>query len=201
MHFQLDTRVIVPALAALSSVLLLAACGSNEGGEASTAIETDYSEARTIHQLMTEVVQSNADVYWSAVQIVSDETGQHEIEPETEEEWEVTRVAAANLSTYGTLLMSPLYAAGRGQDWMDFAQGLSMMGNRAEQAAIDHDPDAVFEAGGNLYNVCQGCHQVYPPEQPTTEPLRDPTAEVQAPSAELSLEEFLEQADETANAN
>ena len=40
----------------------------------------------------------------------------------------------------------------------------------ALQAAIDKSPEAVFEVGGTIYNVCTACHQAYPAEEVEPEP-------------------------------
>jgi hypothetical protein len=125
---------------------------------------------------MANVVQPTADAYWQSVQFVSDETGDHDIRPETDEDWLATRTAAANLTEHGNLLMTPLYSEGRGADWMDFSRGLVEIGMQAEQAAIDRDPDKVFEVGGNLYNVCRGCHQLYPPAEGAADTSAEPGA-------------------------
>jgi hypothetical protein len=85
--------------------------------------------------------------------------------------------------------MTPLYAEERGEDWMDFARGMVQIGQRAEQAAIDKDVDAVFEVGGTLYNVCSGCHANYPPsEEPGADPMR--------PAPDMSLDEYTDQTEE-----
>ena len=128
--------------------------------------------------------------------------GEHDIRPQTDEDWRTTRVAAASITEYGNLLMTPLYAEGRGEDWTDFARGLVEIGMRAEQAAIDRNPDAVFEVGDNLYNVCAGCHQLYPPagssEGETVsisgEPVEDGAGQTQSsrPRSGVSLEDYQE---------
>jgi hypothetical protein len=50
--------------------------------------------------------------------------------------------------------------------------------------------------GGNLYNVCRGCHQLYPPADPpagtTGEAAEDPIR----PTPGVPLEEYQEQTDE-----
>ena len=151
------------ALAALA-VLALSACEARETGDAAAdGPQGAFVKAHTIQQFMADAVQPTADVYWQSVQFVSDETGEHDIRPQTDEDWARVRTAGATLAEFGNLLMTPLYAEGRGQDWMDFSKGLVEMGLQAEQSAIDKDPEKVFEVGGNLYNVCSGCHQLYPP--------------------------------------
>lgn len=173
---------------ASASALALAACGSGDGNRAEDVGASEFVRAHTIQQFMADVVQPTADIYWSSVQFVSDETGDHDIRPETDEDWLATRTAAANLTEHGNLLMTPLYAEGRGEDWLDFARGLVEIGMQAEQAAVAKDPDKVFEVGGNLYNVCRGCHTLYPPADP-------PASEVR-PTGDLSLEEYQGQSGE-----
>lgn len=135
-----------------TTTLAVAGCGGSEP-----------EPAQTVQQLMAEGVQPTADIYWQSVQYISDEEGEHDIKPETEADWLATRNAAASLVEYGNQLMTPAYAEGRGEAWLDFARGMVEVGTQAEQAAVDRDPDAVFEVGGTLYNVCSSCHLLYPP--------------------------------------
>jgi len=58
-------------------------------------------------------------------------------------------------------LRTPAYAKGRGQDWQEFAQGLSDAAGLAAQAAAAKNVNEVLEVGGALYNVCSACHQAY----------------------------------------
>lgn len=186
-------RLWAPRLAGLAgaccAALALGACSGGQAGDAAAGEgDQPFVRAHTIQQLMTDVVQPTADVYWQSVQFISDEAGDHDIRPETEADWLATRTAAASLTEYGNLLMTPLYAEGRGEDWMDFSRGLVEIGMQAEQAAIDRDPDKVFAVGGTLYNVCSGCHQLYPPaEAPANAAAR---AEVARPNAGVPLDEF-----------
>ncbi len=182
-----------------AAALALAACGRGEASEAEGAQATPgFVRAHTIQQLMANVVQPTADAYWQSVQFVSDETGDHDIRPETDEDWLATRTAAANLTEHGNLLMTPLYAEGRGADWMDFSRGLVEIGMQAEQAAIDRDPDKVFDVGGNLYNVCRGCHQLYPPAEGAADTGANDAApgDDVRPTEGLALDEYQEQTGE-----
>ena len=148
---------------------LLAGC--NQAGESGQAAagEPQYLHGHSAQQLMAQVVQPTAEVFWGSVQYISDETGQHEILPETDEDWQRTRTAAATITEMGNLMMTPLYAEGRGEDWMEFSRGLVEVGQKAEQAAVNRDVDAVFEVGGTMYSVCSACHQAYLPEEQAAE--------------------------------
>ncbi len=118
---------------------------------------------RTVQQLMADVVQPTAEVYWNSVQFISDETGDHDIRPETDADWKRTRDAATRLGELGELLKTPGYSEGRGEDWIEISNSLIEVSRLAEQAADAKDPDKVFEVGGTIYNVCTACHQIYPP--------------------------------------
>jgi cytochrome c556 len=116
-----------------------------------------------VKALMATDVQPTAQIYWNAVQYVSDAAGLRKIEPKNDAEWARTRQAAAKLREYAEQLKSPAASAGRGTDWSDYAQGLADVAVQAEQAAKERDPDKVFAVGGSIYNVCSACHEVYMP--------------------------------------
>jgi hypothetical protein len=148
---------------------LLAGCNAADEKGQATAGEPQYVKAHSAQQLMAQVVQPTAEVFWDSVQYISDETGQHEILPETDEDWQRTRTAAATITEMGNLMMTPVYAEGRGADWIEFSRGLVQVGLQAEQAAANRDVDAVFEVGGTIYSVCSACHQAYLPEEQAAE--------------------------------
>ncbi len=122
--------------------------------------------AKPIKDYMAQDVQPTAEVYWNAVQFISDESGDHEITPQTDAEWEDVRQAAVRLGEMGKELKQPAYSDTRGPGWNDFADGLIEISGKAEEAAKEKDPEKVFEVGGTLYSVCSGCHEAYPAEQP-----------------------------------
>jgi hypothetical protein len=139
---------LIPA-AALAA--LLGACGQGAA-----------TPEKTVQQLMADDVQPTAKIYWDSVQFISDETGDHDIRPQTDADWARTRAAATRLGELAVLLRTPGYTEGRGEDWTTFANSLTEVSRLAEQAADEKNPDKVFEVGGTIYNVCTACHQVYP---------------------------------------
>lgn len=145
------TKALIPVLAATA---LLGAC--NQGPPA---------PEKTAQQLMAEDVQPTAEVFWNSVQYISDETGQHEIVPKTDEDWKRTRDSATRMIALAELLQTPGYTEGRGEDWVEFSKSLADVGRLAEQAADSRDPEKVFEVGGTMYSVCSACHLAYPPAE------------------------------------
>jgi len=134
--------------AVVAALILLAGCNK--------------APSETVQQMMKNKVQPTAQFYWDAVRFVSDDTGEHDIKPTTDAEWEKVRKAAADLQDYGKLLQTDAYTSGRNADWTKFSQALVDIGKQAEQAAVEKNPDKVFEVGGTMYNVCSACHMVYP---------------------------------------
>lgn len=175
---------LVP-LALLAPLVALGSC-------AEEPVDLPYGTAQ---QFMANEIQPTSEVYWNAVGAVSElidgEPVFREFEPETDAEWQEIAHAAVRLRQYGEVLATPAYADGRGDDWLDFAQGMQDVARLAEQAAIDQSPEAVFEVGGTLYNVCTACHQSYPPaDLPAGMSVDDMATDTTRPSADQSLEEY-----------
>lgn len=134
-----------------AAVTLLAGCTQGAG-----------APDKTVQQLMAQDVQPTADIYWKAVQYISDEQGDHEILPQTDADWQRVKDAATRIGEFAELLKTPGYTEGRGDDWVQFATSLGEVAKLAEQAAVDKSPEKVFEVGGTMYAVCSACHMVYP---------------------------------------
>lgn len=126
-------------------------------------------------QLMLSVIEPAAEEYWDAVGVIMDEEGTRHIEPRTGEEWEAVENAAFVLAESGNLLLLEDRAQGRDR-WTAMSRSMIEIGRRAVEAAQARDPDAVFEAGGEVYLVCTGCHAVYAAE--TLRPSYDAGPEV-----------------------
>ncbi|MBO9518549.1 MAG: hypothetical protein J7493_10825 [Porphyrobacter sp.] len=138
--------------AAVAATLLLGGC--NQAAQA---------PEMTAQQLMAKEVQPTAEIYWNAVQFISDEKGDHDIFPKTDAEWKAVQDAAVKLGKLGAQLKEPGFSEGRGQDWVQFSDSLIEVSKLAEQAAAERNTDKVFEVGGTIYSVCSACHQMYPP--------------------------------------
>lgn len=111
-------------------------------------------------QLMEWIVDPAADVVWGSVGTIVDEKGTTELAPANDEEWNAVRNAAALIAESGNLLMLESRAADQ-DAWMQFASGLIDAGVLAMKAAEARDVDALFDAGGQIYNVCASCHRQY----------------------------------------
>jgi len=158
----MPTRALMLAV----TVAWLAACG---GDGAPKAPETQYQLVLDTRELMNRVLDPPADVIWGSAGSVLTAEGEQDLAPVDEEGWAAVVNAAAVVAEGGNLLMMP--GRTRGTDWDEFAQGMIVIAERAMAAAEGQDADALFEVGGQLYNVCVACHQQYMlPEAEVAEP-------------------------------
>lgn len=143
--------------------VLLSGCG-----EPPTAPQAQYRPVLDIQQLMNWILDPAADVIWGSAGSIITMEGEQDLAPVDDEGWAAVRNAAAVVVESGNLLMMP--GRSRGDDWEEYARGMMTMGERAMAAAEERNPDAMFDVGGQLYNVCVACHQHYiPPDQPSGE--------------------------------
>ena len=143
---------------AVALCALLAACGET-GPSAATSAEPPYQSIINIHQTMAWILDPAAEVIWDSAGTIITAQGHQELAPTTDEGWTEVLHAAATLTEAGNLLMMPGRAAG--DDWIEYAQGLTAAGQLAIKAAQDQDDEALFEAGGRIYQVCRACHDQY----------------------------------------
>jgi len=138
-----------------AAALALSACASgNQPPPFQTVADTDV--------LMESVIEPNADVIWLSVGTIVTAAGEEHIRPQTEEEWTKVRNAAVAVSEAGNLLMM-VPRARDGDEWMRLSKAMVETGAVAIKAAEAKDPDAMFEAGAQIYAVCSNCHAKYDP--------------------------------------
>ena len=119
-----------------------------------------FRPVTTVLELMESVIAHAAEAYWESVSVTVDETGVHERQPQTDEEWESVWAAGLAIAESGNLLMMTPRAVDDGA-WMQFARSLVEAGAEAAAAAEAHDVDRVFAAGEQVYNACTACHARY----------------------------------------
>jgi hypothetical protein len=126
-----------------------------------------YQVVTNIHQTMAWILDPAADVIWGSAGTIITAQGSEELAPTTDEGWAEVVNAAAVLTEAGNLLMMPGRAAG--DDWIEYSRGLVDAGQLALQAAQAQDSDALFDAGGRIFQVCKACHAQYWVETDETE--------------------------------
>jgi cytochrome c556 len=112
--------------------------------------------------LMESFIEPSADVIWLSVGTIVTAAGEEHIQPKTEEEWTKVKNAAVAVSEAGNLLMMEPRARDA-DEWMRLSKAMVDTGAEAIKAAEAKDPDAMFEAGAQIYAVCSNCHAKYDP--------------------------------------
>ncbi len=132
---------------------LLAACAeSNE----ETVI---FEPVVDTQQFMNWILDPSADVIWGSAGTITTFEGVEDLAPTTQEGWDAVRNAAATLAESGNLLQIPGHS--RGEDWNEISRGLTSTAVLLIAAAENKNDQEVFDYGGQLYNVCVACHQLY----------------------------------------
>ena len=148
-------RLLVPV--GLFVAVMAAGCGE----EGAVVPEADDGVAPNLemHDFMGWVLDPLADVIWSSAGTITTMEGVEDLAPTTQEGWDEVRNAAATIAELGNVLQIPAYS--EGEDWNEYAQGLSRTAMLLIEAAQEKDDQKVFDHGGQLYNVCVACHQLY----------------------------------------
>ncbi len=122
-----------------------------------------YRPVADVKAIMANIMEPAADEYWDTVGTVIDMEGEHQIAPQTQEEWDAARNNAYVFTEAGNLLMMPTRAKDNAE-WMLLAQALIDSGRKAIRAAEAKDTTAVFDTGAEVYEACTNCHTKYSPE-------------------------------------
>jgi len=119
-----------------------------------------FKPVASVKQLMAATILPAAEVLFDAVGTIISSSGVEEIAPKNDEEWATVRNNALTLAESGNLLMIGDRARDKGE-WIKLSQALVDVGMVALRAAESKNPEALFEAGGKVYEVCQQCHERY----------------------------------------
>ena len=133
--------------------LVIAGCSAGSS-------DIPYAPTGSQYQFMTDYLEPASDVIWGSAGAVITVEGEVDLQPTTEEGWLEVVHAATVVAEGGNLLMMPGLSM-ETTDWNEYAQGLTRAALQAKQAAQAQDADALFDAGGAIYNVCRACHNQY----------------------------------------
>tara|TARA_B100001057_G_C22322554_1_gene746295 strand:- start:88 stop:537 length:450 start_codon:yes stop_codon:yes gene_type:complete len=138
-------------------LFLIAICASCAEQEAQQVLP---KATGSTYQMMTSYLEPAADKIWGSAGLIITEDGEVDLRPTTEEGWLNVINAATVVAEGGNLLLINGYSANE-SDWTAYSKGLTLAALKARQAAESQDADALFDAGGEIYNVCRACHNRY----------------------------------------
>lgn len=144
-------------LQTLSVLVLLLVAGCSQEKQVSEPVH--YKPLTDVKQTMLWILDPAVDVIWDSAGAIITVEGEKDLTPTTVEHWQKVVNAAAIVAESGNLLMMPSRA--KGEDWLEYSRGLVEAGTVALEAAQNQDGNALFDAGGQIYQVCLACHNQY----------------------------------------
>jgi hypothetical protein len=138
---------------------LISACALSIAA-ASCSPQPRFKTVATVKQLMEATIHPAAEVLFDSVGTIISLEGTEEIAPKNDGEWARVGYSALTLAESANLLMIGGRAADQG-DWITFSREMVDAGVAAMKAVEAKNPEALFEAGGQVYAVCARCHEKY----------------------------------------
>ena len=119
--------------------------------------QPSYQPVATIEQIMETSVEPTSNAVFDAAAWVN---GVQVGGPKTDDDWKMVQANALMLAETGNLLLM----GSRMKDqagWVTRTQAMMDAANEAAKAAEAKNTDAIFNAGGKIYQACLGCHLQY----------------------------------------
>jgi hypothetical protein len=133
----------------VAAIGLLAAC---------SAADKEQARMDRVQKFMLEKVDITTDGIWDRAGSIITEEGEERLWPTTDEGWLEVVKTTEELADLARELKDDRYSAGN-EEWKAISDGLVIAAEVAGEAALAHDEEAVFDAGGQIYRVCLACHQ------------------------------------------
>ena len=144
----------IPVWLAPLFFLISISCSSQPPAPALPPFDTTIS----VKDLMANVMDPTADIVWESVGTIMTKEGTFEKAPANDDEWNAVKAGAITLVESGNLLLIPARSGGN-PEWIAKAQDLITQSKRAIKAAEDHDRQATFDIGADIYESCVNCHK------------------------------------------
>ena len=126
---------------------------------AAAAAAVAQADGPSLHEWMKAVIDPAANAFWAA----GNDAPEGETAAAAALRWTAAAAAAVTLETEGRKLAALPFALGG--DWDRYAKVMVEAAVDGRKAAEARDTEAAFEAGGRLYEACEGCHAKYSPDR------------------------------------
>ena len=170
-------------------VLVVAGAGCNRGEEPRP--QSQFRPTATVKDIMTSIIDPEADVLWNSVATIVSVKGTEERAPRTDEEWAAVRRSAVQLVEAANLLRVPGRHVARPGEKSENPRielqpetiqkmiaedpaGWGALVDRLQDAAVPalnaidaKNAKGLFDAGEHIEHACEACHQRYwyPPKE------------------------------------
>jgi hypothetical protein len=145
--------------ASLAAALIFCGLAASPSMSETTQAMPPFQAHVDMKTFMEHVLTPAASLIWRANGSVIDASGEHDLSPKTDNDWENITSGAATLAEATNALMIP----GRALDpeWNAYVKKLADAADRAYQAAEAHDLKTVADVSDHLDGICAACHRHY----------------------------------------
>lgn len=144
--------------------LTLAACTARQPTSPPEQAAIPFNSDIPVAEVMAHVLDPAADQMWSAVGIVYDVRGEHDLTPRTDAGWQVAENGAATVAIATNTLLTDGYQRAPKAQWNAYAARVGQVALRGKLAAEHHDRAALALAGSDLDAACEACHTAFIPK-------------------------------------
>jgi hypothetical protein len=148
------------ALFSSGLAFVVAGAGLSRQNAPAPPAAAELTAVASVKQIMAAIVDPAANVVFESVSTTIEAGRTEEKMPRTDAEWEAVAASAAALVESGNLLLLGNRRIDR-DEWTAQSQRMMAAGNAAITASTARDAAQLFEAGGSLYESCDGCHRRY----------------------------------------
>lgn len=113
----------------------------------------------SVRQIMNRIVDPGATAIFESVSTTITMEGTTEKAPKTDREWAAVADGAAALAEGGNLLL--MEGRALDGDWVKMSNAMIEAAKLTLAAVAARNPQQVFDAGGEVYVSCTGCHAQY----------------------------------------
>jgi hypothetical protein len=147
------------ARAGLAAALIFSGLAAAPSMSETTQALPPFQAHVDMKTFMEHVLTPAATLIWRANGSVIDASGEHDLGPRTDNDWENITSGAATLAEATNALMIP----GRALDpeWNAYVKKLADAADRAYQAAEAHDLKTIADVSDHLDGICAACHRHY----------------------------------------
>jgi hypothetical protein len=147
----------IRVFAAMFAAFVAGAMASPSAGE--DAATPPFQVHVDMKTFMEHVLTPAAKIVWSVNAVVIDGTGERDLAPKSDADWEAVVSGAATLAEATNALMIPERALDA--EWNHYAEILAEAANKAYRAAEAHDLKSISEVSDRLDGICAACHRHY----------------------------------------
>ena len=126
------------------------------------AVQLTLEETEAAHAFMETIFEPAAELIWNSVGYIINEDGEHDLSPQTDEEWMQVAMHADDLGALADELKHVTFAPDT-DVWIARAQAIEDLSGEVRTISEAHSVEGMFDVGERLDKACESCHLHYLP--------------------------------------